>query len=115
MSLTREIFAGNVGRLRKIHGLTQPQVARFVGVSPGMISRYENPKNFSMPPAEVIDKLAEIFQVHISDLFLSEAAKLKRAELQGVGSEDVLIMINRTLAASGVMMVPVRKKQEKAS
>jgi transcriptional regulator with XRE-family HTH domain len=113
-SITQGIFARNVEALRSLNGYTQAQVAAFVGVSPAMISRYENAENFCMPTAEAMDKLAELFHVYVADLFTSDTAKLKKAELQGTTQADALFMINKMLADAGLHIGTI-PKQKKAS
>lgn len=111
-SVTQTIFAQNVGALRRLNALTQAQVGAYVGVSAAMISRYEHlGGSFCMPPGEVIDKLAELFQVHICDLFTSDTAKLKKAEYAGASKSDVLIALNRMLADSGLALVERKDKK----
>lgn len=53
--------------IRKTRGLTQPQVAKMIGVAQGTISRYEERK--TAISQKHIDKLLEVLQVSYYDIF----------------------------------------------
>lgn len=109
-TITQAILAKNVKRLRQLHSLTQKELGQMLGVGNAQISKYEAGVDFPAPSA--LDKMASIFQVHICDLFMSETAAVKKAELQGVGSEDVLIMLNRSLKKAGFAMIALNAQKE---
>jgi transcriptional regulator with XRE-family HTH domain len=63
-----------IKELRKIHDWTQSNLAEKLGVENKMISYYENKK--SIPNAETLVKIAEIFNVSIDYLLFDDAPKL---------------------------------------
>ena len=62
-------FAQNLKTLRKENNLTQPQLAKALNVSNGMISFWENEKY--EPTATNIIQVAKFFNVSIDDLLLT--------------------------------------------
>ena len=62
-------FAQNLKTLRMEKGLTQPQLAKELNVSKGMISFGEN--GIYEPTASNIINIAKFFNVSIDDLLLS--------------------------------------------
>lgn len=62
-------FSQNLKYLRKENGLSQPQLAKALNVSNGMISFWEN--GIYEPTASNIIAIAKFFQVSIDDLLLS--------------------------------------------
>ena len=63
-----EKLGETIKELRVERGLTQPQLAKLVGVSNGMISVWEN--NVNEPKASYVKKLATVFGV-TSDYLLN--------------------------------------------
>lgn len=63
-------FAYNVKALRKERGLSQPELAKAINVSKGMISFWEN--GIYEPTATNIIKIAQFFDVSIDELLLNE-------------------------------------------
>lgn len=63
-------FKENLKKYRKLHNLTQKKLADKIGKKPLTISRYENGEIF--PPVEVIEKIANIFNMPVEKLVLSE-------------------------------------------
>lgn len=61
-------FAHNLKILRKERNLTQPELAKELNVSKGMISFWENEKY--EPTASNIIAVAKFFQISIDDLLL---------------------------------------------
>lgn len=51
----------NIKSLRKIHGLTQPEFAKIIGISRNSLSRYEN--GTSSVSTELIDRICQKFNV----------------------------------------------------
>lgn len=62
-------FASNLKVLRKEKKLTQPQLAKALNVSNGMISFWEN--GIYEPTATNIIAVAQFFDISIDDLLLS--------------------------------------------
>ena len=61
-------FANNLRVLRKEKGLSQPELAKELNVSKGMISFWENEKY--EPTASNIIAVAKFFNISIDDLLL---------------------------------------------
>lgn len=76
--------------LREHANLTQKQLGNKIGVSEGMISRYEN--NMSEPPFEKIRDFAVIFNVSMD--YLAGMEKKNTLPLRGLTEEQVSIMIH---------------------
>ena len=56
----------NIKKLRKIKGFTQEELASKLNVTRQTISKWE--KGYSVPDAEILEKLAEIFETNVSQL-----------------------------------------------
>ena len=65
----RELFAGNLKKIRREHKITQEELAEKIGVSPGTISNIE--RGLSFPMAETIDKLSSFFNLPVTEFFVS--------------------------------------------
>lgn len=76
--------------LRERSNLTQKQLGSRIGVSEGMISRYEN--NMSEPPFETVRDFAAIFNVSMD--YLSGMEKQRSIPTTGLTEEQVDIMRN---------------------
>jgi len=63
-------FANNLRVLRKEKGLSQPELAKELNVSKGMISFWENEKY--EPTASNIISVAKFFNISIDDLLLTQ-------------------------------------------
>lgn len=61
-----EVFQKNLIELRKLHRLTQRQVATVLGIAQPSYIRYENGK--AEPSLECLVKLADLFDVSIDYL-----------------------------------------------
>lgn len=61
-----ENLGQTIKQLRLAEGLTQPQLAKMIGVSKGMISVWEN--NINEPKASYIKALALVFQVSADEI-----------------------------------------------
>ncbi len=72
-----KLFGKRLKELRKIHKLTQEQLAEIIGLDPKQICRIENGACFTT--FETLQKIAKIFNVKIYDLFYSEHKKSKDA------------------------------------
>ena len=60
------MFKDNLQELRKIHGLSQEELADKIGVSRQTLSKYETGE--SLPDIEKCKQLADVFGVTIDDL-----------------------------------------------
>lgn len=74
--------------LRERSNLTQKQLGSKIGVSEGMISRYEN--NMSEPPFETVRDFAAIFNVSMD--YLAGMEKQRSIPTTGLTEEQVDIM-----------------------
>ncbi len=59
-------FSENLKEIRKRHGMTQTELANLLGKQKSTVSNYET--GYAPPTYEVLQKLAEIFNVSIDDL-----------------------------------------------
>jgi len=59
-------FGANLAALRKARGLTQPQLAESLGITPEMLNYYE--RRATNPSADFIGKAAAFFGVSADDL-----------------------------------------------
>ncbi|MCM1165922.1 MAG: helix-turn-helix domain-containing protein [Lachnospiraceae bacterium] len=76
--------------LRERANLTQKQLGNRIGVSEGMISRYEN--NMSEPPFDKIRNLAAVFNVSMD--YLAGMEKKKMLSAQRLTDEQTNILID---------------------
>ena len=74
------MFKDNLQELRKIHNLSQEELADMIGVSRQTLSKYETGE--SLPDIEKCKLLADVFGVTIDDLLNFDSAK---PENMGVG------------------------------
>ena len=74
--------------LRERANLTQKQLGNKIGVSEGMISRYEN--NMSEPPFETVRDFAAIFNVSMD--YLAGMEKQRSIPTTGLTGEQIDIM-----------------------
>ncbi len=74
--------------LRERSNLTQKQLGSKIGVSEGMISRYEN--NMSEPPFETVRDFAAIFNVSMD--YLAGMEKQRSIPTTGLTEEQIDIM-----------------------
>ena len=70
MAANSTVFATNLQALRKQRGVTQEQLAHYLGVSPQAVSKWENG---SYPEGDLLPKISEYFGVSISYLYGQEA------------------------------------------
>ena len=68
-------FGAQLAVLRKLHGLTQPQLAKMLGVSSAMLTYYE--RKATNPSAEFVSKAAKVLNVSVDEL-LGHPVKLAR-------------------------------------
>ncbi|MDR2552156.1 MAG: helix-turn-helix domain-containing protein [Treponema sp.] len=80
----REIFAHNLRKNRRKCGLSQEKLAELVEVSTHHIAMIETAKSF--PAADLLERLADVLNIEIHELFLASHA-----------SESELERLRRTL------------------
>ncbi len=61
-----EVIGRNIAALRKEKGVTQEQLAKYVGISPQAVSKWENG---GVPDTELLTKIADYFGTSIDALF----------------------------------------------
>lgn len=72
MAAGNTAFSANLQALRKKKGVTQEQLALFLGVSPQAVSKWENG---SYPEGDLLPRISEFFGVSISYLYGQEKEK----------------------------------------
>ena len=72
MAKITNVFSTNLQALRKKKGVTQEQLASYLGVSPQAVSKWENG---SYPEGDLLPKISEYFEVSISYLYGQETEK----------------------------------------
>ena len=84
----------NLKQLRKSRGISQEELAIRLNVVRQTISKWEN--GISVPDADMLIKIADIFEVNVSELL---GAKIEEKKEQDVNSlADQLMRINEQLA-----------------
>jgi transcriptional regulator with XRE-family HTH domain len=73
MSYQPNPIAHNIRLFRERLGFSQQQVAVFLGLSRALVSYYENGER--EPSLEVLEKLADLFQIELYDLVTEDAAE----------------------------------------
>lgn len=64
------MFKDNLKKLRLQKELTQEQLSNKLGLSPSSIGNYEQGIRF--PKYETLEKMADFFNINISDLFITD-------------------------------------------
>lgn len=67
MSSLKSKFGKRIKELRKSNGYTQEEVAEKIGIEPTNLSKMENGLHF--PQSEKLEKLANVFNTNVMDLF----------------------------------------------
>ena len=83
MSIT--VIGENIARLRKLKEVKQDALAKFVGVSPQAVSKWENG---GIPDTELLPKIADFFDVTIDELFGRQ--NIPTVEIKDVILDDIL-------------------------
>ncbi|MDO4324300.1 MAG: helix-turn-helix transcriptional regulator [Lachnospiraceae bacterium] len=78
-------FGGNLRNLRKIHGMSQPELARKLGITKQAISNWEN--NNIMPSSAMLKKLSQVLAVSIETILGEE---IKYVSVEGLTSEQIV-------------------------
>lgn len=76
----KKIISKRIVELRRNHSLTQQQFAEKIGVSKQTVSNWENAIKF--PRMELLEKIAQIFNVNKSDLISDEDHFFKDVQVQ---------------------------------
>lgn len=76
--MTGTVFASTLQTLRKTRGVTQEQLAAYLGVSPQAVSKWENG---SFPDGDLLPKIADYFQVTIDFLYGRDVEKQSLEQL----------------------------------
>ena len=79
-------FGDTLKRLRLQEGMTQQQLADYLGVTKSVVSYYELQARYPSP--EVLRKLASIF--HVSTDFLLGIERGEMLDLSGLTEEDII-------------------------
>lgn len=72
------VFSTNLQALRKKKGVTQEQLANYLGVSPQAVSKWENG---SYPEGDLLPRISEYFEVSISYLYGQEKEKVSTEQM----------------------------------
>lgn len=91
---TEAVFRNNLAKLRKDHGYTLATVAEAIGVKEPAVWKYENSDHWPKP--EIIDRIADLYQISVADLFSPDGAAKKAAELSTT-RENVLELFKKML------------------
>lgn len=89
------MLGDNIRELRKQKGYSQEMLAEKLNVVRQTVSKWE--KGYSVPDAEMLERMAELFEVSVGDLLGKETP----VQQSGVGMEEVvqqLILLNDQLA-----------------
>lgn len=71
--MAESVFGRQLAKLRKEKGVTQEQIADYLGVSPQAISKWENG---SYPNGDLLPRLADYFEVSIDYLYGREKKEM---------------------------------------
>ena len=69
MNTTKELLGQKIRCLRKSRHWTQEQLSEMLGINPKSVLRIESGKTF--PTIQNLEKMAKIFGVELSDLFVN--------------------------------------------
>ena len=94
MAKITNAFSTNLQTLRKKKGVTQEQLASYLGVSPQAVSKWENG---SYPEGDLLPKISEYFEVSISYLYGQESEKKSFEQMV----LDELYMLNEKESQTG--------------
>jgi len=77
----------NIAQFRKNKGYTQDQLGQRLGVTNQAVSKWES--EISMPDVMLLPKIADVLEIKIDDLFLSDAAKPSKSEKHGFDMDNI--------------------------
>ena len=91
----RNMLSENIKQLRKQKGYTQETLAQALNIVRQTVSKWE--KGYSVPDADMLEKLADILEVPVSDL-LGEPAEpqVKTSDIEKISSQ--LAILNNQMA-----------------
>jgi len=69
ITATEKIFKANLKQLRELHGYSKYSIAKMLGVSYSYYHNIENEEKNVMPNFEVMEKIAELYKLDVSDLY----------------------------------------------
>ena len=75
------MFRDRLKELRKLNGYTQESLAAELGLERSAVGKYESPKANAMPSAEILNKLAELFNVSVDYLLGRNEGKKEEPSL----------------------------------
>lgn len=93
------MLGNNIRNLRKQKGYSQETLAEKLNVVRQTISKWEN--DLSVPDAELLQKMAELFEVSVSDL-LGEEIPFKESDTQQSEVAKQLAILNDRLANQSI-------------
>ena len=88
------ITGNTIKELRNKKGYTQKKLAEIINVSDKTISKWE--KGLSVPDADMLIKIADIFEVSVSELLGAKIDERKEQDVNAVA--DQLMRVNEQLA-----------------
>ena len=98
----KEIISKNIAQLRKKEGMTQAELAERLFYSDKAISKWE--RGDSLPDAEMLYRLAEIFHVEIQYLFTEhESIGLSHEELERLKKKEIRYKIVFSLVVVAIL------------
>lgn len=100
------MFADNLQQLRKIHNLSQEELAEKIGVSRQTLSKYETGE--SLPDIEKCKQIADIFEVSMDDLI---SCQTKDHLGLGVPPKGKHIFGMVKVGDKGQIVIPVRARK----
>ena len=99
------MISENLSTLRKLHGLTQEQVAEKVGVSRQAVAKWEN--GDSIPDVINCVALAKLYNVTLDDLVNYEESQ----NLLPIGPKGKYIFGTVTIGDKGQIVIPVKARK----
>lgn len=97
----KKILSQNIKEKRKALGITQYQLAEMLNVEDKYISRLET--GTSTPSFALLEKLSNIFNIGLSELFLNEDYTSKEELIETINSKLKLTNINNLTLISKII------------
>ena len=80
------MLSDNIKNLRKQKGYTQETLAQALNIVRQTVSKWE--KGYSVPDADMLEKLAEVFEVPVADLLGSPSEPVEQtSELERISAQ----------------------------
>ena len=102
------MFADNLIALRKLHNLSQEELAEKIGVSRQTLSKYETGE--SLPDIEKCKALAEVFDVSIDNLINHETTSADDLEF-GVPPKEKQVFGLVKVGDKGQIVIPAKARK----